>query len=247
VKRAASITVRIAIIGFGILLTRHSASSAAALPNLSGSWKLNAAQSDDPQKMRDEAASSGAPSDSGDDAAPPSSGSGGGGHRGGRGWGGRHRGGRGDGSGGPSWLEGRESLVIRHTDPELDITDAAGHERTIYTDGRKAEEEHSYGGTTKVVAEWKDGHIEVTLPVREGPEGRADLRHVGGWLSADRHDEDRGAPLDDSPQCLRCSQGASGVGFRGRRRCRGHARLSRCAVKPSFAASGKRRKTGPAA
>jgi hypothetical protein len=168
VKRAASITVRIAIIGFGILLTRHSASSAAALPNLSGSWKLNAAQSDDPQKMRDEAASSGAPSDSGDDAAPPSSGSGGGGHRGGRGWGGRHRGGRGDGSGGPSWLEGRESLVIRHADPELDITDAAGHKRTIYTDGRKAEEEHSYGGTTKVVAEWKDGHIEVTSQSEKG-------------------------------------------------------------------------------
>jgi hypothetical protein len=159
--------VRIAIIGFGIL-TRHSASSAAALPNLSGAWKLNVAQSDDPQKMRDQASSSGAPSDSGDDAAPPSSGAGGG-HRGGHGWGGRHRGGSGDGSGASSWLEARESLMIRHADPELDITDAAGHERTIYTDGRKTEEEHNSGGTTKVVAAWKDGHIEVTSQPEKGP------------------------------------------------------------------------------
>jgi len=169
VRRAAA--ARAFAIGIGILMTRYS-SAASGLPDLSGTWRLNVTESDDPQKMRDEAAASGTPSDSGDDTAPPSGsgGGGGGGHHGGHGWGGRHRGsGGGDASGGTSWLEARESLVIHHADPQLQITDAAGRERVLYTDGRKSEEERSYGGTTKVVALWKDGHIEVTSQSEKGP------------------------------------------------------------------------------
>jgi hypothetical protein len=44
--------------------------------------------------------------------------------------------------------------------------DAGGRER-VFTDGRKVEGEHSYSGTTKVTARWKDGHIEIHL--QKGP------------------------------------------------------------------------------
>jgi len=60
-------------------------------------------------------------------------------------------------------------LDIKHEEPRLSVTDAAGRERVFYTDGRKVEEEHSYGGTTKVTARWKDGHVEVTSAPEKGP------------------------------------------------------------------------------
>ncbi len=165
-RRAAA--SRVFAIAFAVLLTRNLAAG-GGLPDLSGTWKLNTSASDDPQqKLRDAAPAEGSGSDSGDGT----SGSGGaGGHRGGGrgGWGGhRHRGG-GSGGDGSSWLEARERLVIRHADPELRITDASGRERTLYTDGRKTEEERSQGGTTAVRALWKSGHIEVTSEPEKGP------------------------------------------------------------------------------
>ena len=60
-------------------------------------------------------------------------------------------------------------LDIRHEEPLLSVTDAGGRERVFYTDGRKVEEEHSYGGTTKVTARWKDGHVEITSTPEKGP------------------------------------------------------------------------------
>ncbi len=60
-------------------------------------------------------------------------------------------------------------LDIRHEEPRLSVTDASGRERVFYTDGRKVEEEHSYGGTTKITARWKDGHVEIVSSPERGP------------------------------------------------------------------------------
>jgi hypothetical protein len=176
VRTPSFFTLRAMAVGLGILLTRGSA-PASGLPDLSGTWKLNAAQSDDPQqKLRENGSSSsgsGTPSDSGDEAPPQGSGGSGGGygghHGGGRGGWGHRRGGGNGGGDGSGWLEARERLVIHHVDPELTITDASGRERTLYTDGRKTEEERSLGGTTAVHALWKDGHVEVTSQPERGP------------------------------------------------------------------------------
>jgi hypothetical protein len=50
----------------------------------------------------------------------------------------------------------------------VSITDAAGRERVLYTDGRKTQEERSHGGTTSVTAAWKDGHLEVVSKPETG-------------------------------------------------------------------------------
>src|SRR5512142_976532 len=104
---------------------------AIEMPNLSGQWQLNKDASDDPEKAKD--------------ARSPGSGSYGGG---GMGRGGH---GRGDGGGGGwgrgsrrdsgdsasatagGWFVPLESLKIKHDEPALAITDAAGRERVLYT------------------------------------------------------------------------------------------------------------------
>jgi hypothetical protein len=137
------------------------------LPNLTGKWRLNPNASDRPDEALRE--------------AQPSRRSGGGFHgHAGMGHGGGRRtapsttspddGASGDPTG--VGLGGRVSMAtleIRHEEPRLSITDASGHERIVYTDGRKTEEEHSYRGTTKVRARWKDGRIEVTSVPERGP------------------------------------------------------------------------------
>src|SRR5215472_4905700 len=138
--------------------------AALDLPNLSGTWQLNKDQSDDPEKvMKDARSSSGG-----------SRGFSGGGMGGGRrhgGGGGGSRGDNGDSSSSGGFNErfaALETLTIEHKDPTLSITNASGRERTLYTDGRKTEEEHSYGGTTAVTASWKDGHLEVVSKPESG-------------------------------------------------------------------------------
>lgn len=145
---------------FGILLA--GAAGAAAPGDLSGTWKLNRDASDDPRKKMEEARAEGDPS-------------GGGGWRGGgMGHHGGHRG-SGDSSGdrGSSGAmepsAEAETLRIDHQDPRLVITDGAGREHVLYTDGRKVEEERSFGGTTKITARWKDGHVVVETEPERGP------------------------------------------------------------------------------
>jgi hypothetical protein len=141
--------------------------AALDLPNLTGTWQLNKDQSDDPEKVIKNARSSGGGGGSG------FSGGGTGRHRGGGGGSGG-RGGNGDSSSSSSSggfderFAALDTLQIDHKDPSLSITDAAGRERTLYTDGRKTEEEHSYGGTTAVTASWKDGHLEVVSKPESG-------------------------------------------------------------------------------
>ena len=71
-------------------------------------------------------------------------------------------------SGNGDWFSALDTLVIRHIEPSLTITDAAGRVHALTTDGRRTEEERFHGGTTAVTASWKDGHIEVVSRPENG-------------------------------------------------------------------------------
>jgi hypothetical protein len=142
-----------------------TAAAALELPNLSGKWYLNKDASDSPDAATRDSDGFGSSSGSGN-------------RGGGRGHGGRHghsAAPSGDGrvseDGSPlrDAFQRTQVLEIKHEEPRLSVTDAGGRERVFYTDGRKVEEEHSYGGTTKVTARWKDGHVEITSTPEKGP------------------------------------------------------------------------------
>jgi hypothetical protein len=160
--RTYAIAFRLALL---LPLASSQVIGTSALANLSGTWKLNKDLSDDPQQKMKDARSE----------------SGGGGHSGGR-----HGGGMGRGSGGHSGSSGSGSgddgqrpledmatalqqLKIDHQDPTLTIEDGLGRQHHLFTDGRKIEEERSYGGTTQIHAVWKDGRIVVTTQSEKGP------------------------------------------------------------------------------
>jgi hypothetical protein len=158
-----SFGAKILVMSARFALTATAAAATLALPNLSGTWRLNRELSDDPAKVLREAE----PSDS--SGAPTG------------GWSGRRGRRRGqstreDSGPDPDWFANSETLRIRHNEPEVSIADAAGVERTLYTDGRKTEEDGSHGGTTpgtprrrsKVTTRWKDGHVEVVSVPEHG-------------------------------------------------------------------------------
>lgn len=159
-RRASKTTLR----ALCLMLAGTVIAPAVEMPNLSGQWQLNKDASDDPEKAMKEARSSGGGSSYGSGGG---GGFGRGGHGHGGGGGGWGRGGRGGDSGDSAnataggWFVALDTLKIRHDDPTLAITDAAGRERVLYTDGRRTEEERSHGGTTAVTASWKDGHLEI--------------------------------------------------------------------------------------
>src|SRR5262245_46755697 len=129
------------------VLSAGSSLVALDLPNLSGQWQLNQDASDDPSKVlqnsRSDSSGGGGGNWSGGGGGRGGHGhGGGGGGGGGRGGGSRSSGG--DAAGGRAdYYEGMTRLKIEHHDPQVTFTDAAGRERTIYTDGRKTQEEHS--------------------------------------------------------------------------------------------------------
>ena len=144
---------------------------AVDLPDLSGTWRLNKEQSDN-LKSTEAWPSRGA------NAAP-----GGGFGRCGVHIGGRRPDGGGGGWPDPDLASALQTLVIDHKDPKLSITDAYGRIRVVYTDGRKTEEEHSQGGTTKVEAQWKDGRVEIVSKPETGS------KHVEDYSVAADHSQ----------------------------------------------------------
>ncbi|HEX7252519.1 MAG TPA: hypothetical protein VF376_06530 [Thermoanaerobaculia bacterium] len=159
--RTYAIAFRLALL---LPLASSQVVGSGALANLSGTWKLNKDLSDDPQQKMKDARSE----------------SGGGGGRSGE----RHGGGMGRGGGGRSGSSGSgddssrpfedmttalQQLKIEHQDPALTIEDGIGRRHRLFTDGRKVEEERSYGGTTEIHAVWKDGHVVVTTQSEKGP------------------------------------------------------------------------------
>jgi hypothetical protein len=166
---ALSVAAPFAALSVAVLFAAPPA-NALEMPNLSGTWYLNKDASDSPDAVTRDSDGSGSGS----------------GYRGGGGGGmGRHGGGGGhhgrssapsddgrvseDGSPLRDAFQRTQVLEIKHEEPRLSVTDSGGHERVFYTDGRKVEEEHSYGGTTKVSARWKDGHVEITSAPEKGP------------------------------------------------------------------------------
>lgn len=169
---------------FGLAVGVSLALHALDMPNLSGTWQLNKDASDDPKKVMEEARAAapggGGPGGGGGHGGGGSRGPGGGGSgaMGGMGSPGGPGGRHGSGSGSASGEEGTpdlealsalETLRISHAEPMLSITDAAGRERVVYTDGRKIEMERSHGGKTRVEGRWKDGRIEIVSKPETGP------------------------------------------------------------------------------
>ena len=157
--------LRALCVGILLGLPATAARSEQQPGNLSGTWKLNRDASDDPRKKMEEMQSQGGGSGSGS----------GGGWSGGSGRHGGHRGYGGgssqDGSSSDAMTDRAatwQSLQIEHADPQLIIRDGAGREHTYFTDGRKTEEERSFGGTTKIKAQWKEGHVVVEIDPEKG-------------------------------------------------------------------------------
>jgi hypothetical protein len=153
--------IQILALGVRLALAPAAAGEALKLPDYSGVWRINRELSDDPaQAMKDFRGSS--------------SGRSGGwhGHGGGHG---RRSGGDdssaqdNQGGGERPALAALDTLAIRHKDPEFVIADGSGRERRLTTDGKATEEERSHGGTTKISASWKEGHLVVVSAPEQGP------------------------------------------------------------------------------
>ncbi len=137
-------------------------------PNLSGSWKLNRDESDDPRKKMQEARGG---NEGGDRGGAP-----GGGRRGGGGYpfpfpgsgGGGPYGGRGGSTGGrqpdedrqrvPDLFKPADSLTIAQKDAEGDLTDDQNRKRIFYTDGRqlRSSKDDKY---QEMAAQWQEGRL----------------------------------------------------------------------------------------
>ena len=135
-----------------------------AEPNLSGTWKFNATQSDNP-RSKYQGMHQGEQPPSGQGS---SSGQGSGRWHGGSSQGNsdREHGGHG------GTFEPPQSLTITYTPPELKITDDKGKERTLYTDGRKSEREIDSPRRGKVTitstASWSDDQLVEESQMPDG-------------------------------------------------------------------------------
>ena len=127
--------------------------------------------SDDPQKVSSEARSRRVAAGRRQIALAGGGAGPGRGHGHGGGSGGGERGGPGDQARQDmsDWFAALKTLEIRHEEPILTVTDAAGTTSTslVRTDARPRKSDH--GGTTVVTAFWKDGHIQVVSVPETGP------------------------------------------------------------------------------
>ena len=62
-----------------------------------------------------------------------------------------------------SMSQGIQRLTISHQDPEMQIEDANGNARLIFTDGRTVEREEEGGGKTTVKTRWKKNRVVVKV------------------------------------------------------------------------------------
>lgn len=155
------------------LLFLASAAPAAALddknktkpapPNISGRWRLNKSQSDDPREKMRQAMSRGdfpgRPGGGGPGGGPPPGGFPGGPPPGG------------DGGGFPGGMEASEALEIVQGDGELTINETGSSEvvrtRIVYTDGRKSEQS-TPGGRAEIKGKWKGSKLVVEIKPERG-------------------------------------------------------------------------------
>lgn len=165
-------------IGLGVLALGAVPTAVAQTPTVAGTWKLNAAESDDTQEkmrlatrgekaaefgvgMRDGGGrvrtgagrvSGGSSGGGGSDGRSPSSGGGGGGG--------------GNASGGPSSPLARivrpaAQIVIELSDSMIVIKEGGEIPQKIYLDGRTVQEPALIGPPAEMTAKWKDGKLTV--------------------------------------------------------------------------------------
>jgi hypothetical protein len=166
-------TVAFVLVAFGGARTLLAESPV----DLSGTWVLNAKESDDPQEqLRRWVQARGVGGGAGGGAAPSTgSGDDGGSYDVARG--GSGRGMAGIGGGLMAMMErfsqNSEKLTIAQGDPEVTITNAAGQSNMVYTDGRVVESTNEEGGKTKVKTRWKKDKmiIDIDFPSRHNPAG----------------------------------------------------------------------------
>ena len=155
--------IQILVLGVRFALTPAVAAAPLPLPDYSGVWTIDRELSDDPSQALKEWR---------DSSSPPSSSGGSHGHGRGHGHGGGGGGSTGDDAqaqgADPHGFAALDTLTIRHSEPEITIVDATGRERRLTTDGRKIEEEHSHGGTTKVSATWTEGRLQIVSVPEHG-------------------------------------------------------------------------------
>jgi hypothetical protein len=153
-------------------------SAAAAPPDLTGTWVLNAKESEDPEQMAQRWIQARSVGGSAGGGAAPSTGAGDGGSGGYDVAGGGS--GRGMGAVGTGLLQmmkrfsqNGERLTIQQGDPEVTITNAAGQSNLVYTDGRVVESANEEGGKTKIKSRWKKDKmiIDIDFPSRPNPAG----------------------------------------------------------------------------
>ncbi len=155
-------------------LARAAATTEAARPNLSGAWRLNEKESDNPRaRLHD-----------GQRRGPRAGGFGGGGmggrgggfsrptggRGGGFGGGGPGTGGSAEGGGGSERMQERfRTLTIEHTEPVLHVLYGDQRDDTFYTDGRTVKREHERG-FAEVKTQWEKNRVVIE---RDTPRGKA--------------------------------------------------------------------------
>jgi len=151
--------------------TSDSIEEAAASGTLSGTWKLNRKESDDPREKMQSQRSGRRSSGGGFGGGGGGGGGFGGGGRGGGSFGGQGGGPPGGGRGAQegSSSEGPSKLEIVHGDAEVIVVDGSGREQYFFIDGREKTVEGFHGEATQS-AEWNGDALIVTTT---GPMGEA--------------------------------------------------------------------------
>ena len=162
------------------------AATAGSQPSLSGTWKLNRDESDDPrEKLRSaiqDREQNGSPGGMGRHGGMGGGGMGGGigmgipGIGGGMGGGMGHPGGGQRGGSGSDEQHARLRDVVQAPDqvsivqkgPEIDLTDTENHVRSLFTDGRKVEKPKKDSTETQVKAHWDHDSL---VTEEKGPNG----------------------------------------------------------------------------
>jgi hypothetical protein len=138
-----------------------SSNAPAAKPNLAGTWKLNADQSDNPMdKMREAREESGVQPGAGRRGGFGGGGGGGYGRNGGGGMGGANR----------QRGAGMAQLVIGQTPTSARVTDASGRVIAQYEANPQPDNSGSAnpGQNAPPVAQWQDSKLVTTLHMRNG-------------------------------------------------------------------------------
>ena len=159
------------VVGCGSSSSTQDTAVAPAVPDLSGTWVLNADASDDPRAQMEELmAQAGGSRPGGRSGASP------GGRKDGR-RGGQQPDGEGDGDRREQMrhamqaaLQARSSFTLSQTDAGITFSYGDGSELTLRSDNKKLEQETAWGGEVEIRAKWEGRFLEVERKFDGGTE-----------------------------------------------------------------------------